>query len=179
LPREATPCDRPGGSSPERQQARTGRGGLCTEKLTNYSDAPGRYDGPEGVFPDGKSTCVGPDRESGMRKRGHHYVDTWKLVLDGSGRVERLTHFNNYPEYKAPNPVVSDGGRYMAFQTAKVGGPGGSAEASSSATSSIFLYDEDLSRDVFPPIQQTSLVEKPPVAPAGFRAAGATGGATG
>jgi hypothetical protein len=49
--------------------------GLCTEKLTNYSDAPDRYDEPEGAFPGGKPTCVGPDRESGMRKKGHHYVD--------------------------------------------------------------------------------------------------------
>jgi hypothetical protein len=50
--------------------------GLCTEKLTNYSDAPGQYDEPEGAFPDGKSTCVGLDRESGMRKKkGHHYID--------------------------------------------------------------------------------------------------------
>jgi hypothetical protein len=49
--------------------------GLCTEMLTNYSDAPGRYDEPEGAFPGGKPTCVGSDRESGMRKKGHHYVD--------------------------------------------------------------------------------------------------------
>ena len=26
--------------------------GLCTEELTNYSDAPGRYDEPEGTSPD-------------------------------------------------------------------------------------------------------------------------------
>jgi hypothetical protein len=57
---------------------------------------PGRYDEPEGTFPGGKPTCVGPDPESGMRKKGHHYVDIWKLVLDGSGRMERLTHFNNF-----------------------------------------------------------------------------------
>ena len=49
--------------------------GLCTEKLTNYSDAPGRYDEQEGTSPGGKPACVGPDRESGMRKKGHHYVD--------------------------------------------------------------------------------------------------------
>jgi hypothetical protein len=49
--------------------------GLCTEKLTDYSGAPGRHGEPEGIFPDGKSTCVGSDRESGMRKKGHHYVD--------------------------------------------------------------------------------------------------------
>ena len=34
-----------------------------------------RHGEPEGIFPDGKSTCVGSDRESGMRKKGHHYVD--------------------------------------------------------------------------------------------------------
>ena len=44
--------------------------------------------------------------------------------------MERLTHFNDYPGYKAPNPVVSDGGRYTAFQTARVGVGRG-----------IFLYD--------------------------------------
>jgi hypothetical protein len=49
--------------------------GLCSEKLTNYSDSPGRHDGPAGISPDGKPTCVEPDRESGMRKQGHHYVD--------------------------------------------------------------------------------------------------------
>jgi hypothetical protein len=49
--------------------------GVCTEKLTDHSDALGRHDGPEGTFPDGKSTCVGPDRESGMGKRRHHYID--------------------------------------------------------------------------------------------------------
>jgi hypothetical protein len=46
--------------------------GLCTEKLTNSSDAPGRYDEPGGTFPGGKPTCVAPDRESGMEKNGHH-----------------------------------------------------------------------------------------------------------
>jgi len=30
--------------------------GLCTENLTDYSDAPGRHDQPEGISPDGKST---------------------------------------------------------------------------------------------------------------------------
>jgi hypothetical protein len=34
--------------------------GLCTEERTNYSDAPGRHDGPEGTFSGGKPTCVGP-----------------------------------------------------------------------------------------------------------------------
>jgi hypothetical protein len=107
--------------------------GLCTETLTNYSDAPGRHDGPEGTLPGGKPNCIGPDRESGMRKREHHYIDIWKLALDG--RMELLTHFNNYPALKAPNPAVSAGGWYMAFQMAKVGGRPGSAGAPSSTTS--------------------------------------------
>jgi hypothetical protein len=96
--------------------------------------ALGRDDGPEGTSPGGKPTCVAPDRESGMRKKGHHYSDIWRLALGGSGRVERLTHFNNYPALKAPNPAVSAGGRYMAFQTARVGGAAGAGRGT-------FLYD--------------------------------------
>jgi hypothetical protein len=34
----------------------------------------------------------------------------------------RLTHFNRYPGFKSPNSVVSDDGRYKAFQMARVGG---------------------------------------------------------
>jgi hypothetical protein len=33
--------------------------------------------------------------------------------------LERLTHFSDYPGYKASNPVVSDDGRFIAFQLAK------------------------------------------------------------
>jgi len=32
-----------------------------------------------------------------------------------------MTYFNDYPGYKASNPVVSDDGRFMAFQYAIVG----------------------------------------------------------
>jgi hypothetical protein len=41
--------------------------------------------------------------------------------LDGSARTERVTLFSNYAGYKASNPVVSDDGRYMAFQVANRG----------------------------------------------------------
>jgi len=32
-----------------------------------------------------------------------------------------MTFFSDYPGYKASNPVVSDDGRYIAFQVAKRG----------------------------------------------------------
>lgn len=95
---------------------------LETGKVTNYSNAPGQYDEPEGIFPDGKHTLVECDKHI---LKGSQYDDIYKLALDGSGRTERLTHFNDYAGYKASNPVVSDDGRYIAFQFARVGDPAG------------------------------------------------------
>ena len=89
---------------------------LATKKVTNLSNAPDEYDEPEGVFPDGKFTLVECDRQN---KLGSRHVDLWKLRLDGGGYVERLTFFSDYPGYKSSNPVVSDDGRFMAFQMAK------------------------------------------------------------
>jgi hypothetical protein len=89
---------------------------LATKKVTNLSNAPDEYDEPEGVFPDGKFTLVECDKQN---KLGSTHVDLWKLRLDGGGYVERLTFFSDYPGYKASNPVVSDDGRFMAFQMAK------------------------------------------------------------
>ncbi len=88
---------------------------LITKKVTNYSNAPGQYDEPEGIFPDGKHTLVECDKQN---LKGSGYVDLWKLKLDGSGAYERLTYFSDYPGYKASNPVVSDDGRFVAFQMA-------------------------------------------------------------
>ena len=48
--------------------------------------------------------------------------------------MERLTHSNNHPGLKSPNPVVSDDGRYMAFQTARVGRVAGAGQGT-------FLHD--------------------------------------
>ena len=48
--------------------------------------------------------------------------------------MERLTYFNKYPGYKASNPVVSDDGRFMAFQMAQSQDPAGVGYG-------IFLYD--------------------------------------
>lgn len=97
---------------------------LITKKITNYTNRPDRYDEPEGVFPDGKymmveSTRHYPERDSG--RTTWDYIDLYKLTLDGSGRMERITFFNEGGKYKATNPVVSDNGRLMAFQYSVVG----------------------------------------------------------
>ena len=89
---------------------------LVTKKVTNYSNSPGQYDEPEGVFPDGQYTLVECDKQN---LKGPGNVDLWKLKLDGSGQYERLTFFSDYPGYKASNPVVSDDGKFIAFQMAK------------------------------------------------------------
>jgi len=89
---------------------------LATRKVTNYSLAPGQYDEPEGIFPDGQSTLVECDKQN---LKGSNHIDLWRLRLDGSGATERLTWFSDYPGYKASNPVVSDDGRSIAFQLAK------------------------------------------------------------
>ncbi|MDP2897327.1 MAG: hypothetical protein Q8Q12_12365 [bacterium] len=110
---------------------------LETKKVVNYSEAPDQYDEPEGIFPDGKWTLVESDRaarEKGLK--GSQYIDIWKLRLDGSRYIERVTYFSDYPGYKASNPVVSDDGRFTAFQMAKVADPAGVGRG-------IFIYDLD------------------------------------
>lgn len=104
---------------------------LVTKKVTNYSNSPNQYDEPEGIFPDGKSTLVECDKQNG---KGPGFVDLWRLQLDGSGKYERLTYFSDSPGYKASNPVVSDDGRFIAFQMAK------STEAAG-VGHGIFIYD--------------------------------------
>jgi hypothetical protein len=48
--------------------------------------------------------------------------------------MERLTRFADVPTYRASNPVVSDDGRFMAFQMARSGQAAGVGYG-------IFLYD--------------------------------------
>ncbi len=93
-----------------------------TAEVVNYSKAPNQYDEPEGIFPDGRHTLVECDAHS---HKGSDSIDLYKLALDGSSKSQRVTFFNNYPGYKASNPVVSDDGRYIAFQFAKQGDPAG------------------------------------------------------
>jgi Tol biopolymer transport system component len=106
---------------------------LTTKALTNYSKAPGIYDEPEGVFPDGKYTLVESDHQN-PAGTGFDRADIFKLALDGSGSVTRMTCFANVPTYRASNPVVSDDGRYMAFQMGRTGVAAGTGWG-------IFLYD--------------------------------------
>jgi hypothetical protein len=101
---------------------------LKTHEVTNFSKAPGTYNEVEGIFPDGKYTCVEGDRQveqlGGTHGAGN--IDIWKLRLDGTGKdFVRLTRFNDYEGGKASNPVVSTDGRFMAFQTARTTDPAG------------------------------------------------------
>jgi Tol biopolymer transport system component len=113
---------------------------LVTKKVTNYSNSPGQYDEPEGIYPDGQYTLVECDKQN---LKGSGYVDLWRLKLDGSGAYERLTHFSDYPGYKASNPVVSDDGKFIAFQMAK------SREAAG-VGHGIFVYDIEKARNAKP-----------------------------
>ncbi len=106
---------------------------LASKKVSNLTNSPEEYDEPEGVFPDGKHTLVECDRQN---KQGSTHVDIWKLRLDGAGYAGRLTFFSDSPGYKASNPVVSDDGRWMAFQMAK------STDAAGVGYG-IFVYDLD------------------------------------
>jgi hypothetical protein len=95
---------------------------LETGKTIDFSKAPGTYNEVEGIFPDGKYTCVEADRQVAELggKRGSSNIDIWKLKLDGTGKdMIRITRFNDFEGGKASNPVVSTDGRFMAFQTAK------------------------------------------------------------
>ncbi|MGE5645498.1 MAG: TolB family protein [Acidobacteriota bacterium] len=95
---------------------------LETGAVTNFSKAPGTYNEPEGIFPDGKHTCVEADRQVRELggKGGAGQIDIWRLALDGTGKdFVRLTRFNDYEGWKASNPVVSTDGRFMAFQVAR------------------------------------------------------------
>jgi Tol biopolymer transport system component len=96
---------------------------LDTGAVTNYSQAPDEYQECEGIFPNGEYACVEGDRQN---HKGPSFVDLWRLRLDGTGRdYVRLTHFSDFPGYKASNPTVSPDGHWMAFQLARSDEPAG------------------------------------------------------
>ena len=100
---------------------------LNTGKISRVSAIPNHHNEPEGIYPDGKHTLVESSRQfAGEKLRNAvQYIDIWKLSLDGKERWERITHFTDYKGYKSSNPVVSDDGRYIAFQMARLGDPAG------------------------------------------------------
>lgn len=95
---------------------------IASGEVINYSNAPDQYDEPEGIFHDGQFTTVECDKHN---TKGIHFNDIYKLALDGSGNMERITHFADYKGYKSTNPVISDDGKFMAFQYAREGDPAG------------------------------------------------------
>jgi WD40-like Beta Propeller Repeat len=101
---------------------------LATRAMTNLSRMPGTYNEVEGIFPDGQYTTVEADRqvETLGGNRGSGNIDIWKLKLDGTGKdFVRLTRFNDFEGGKASNPVISNDGRFMAFQSARTTDPAG------------------------------------------------------
>jgi hypothetical protein len=104
---------------------------LETKKVVKYTDTADTYDEPEGIYPDGRYTLVECDAQNHL---GPGHIDLWRLKLDGSGEYTRLTHFSDYLNYKCSNPVVSDDGRYIAFQMGHAGEGAGVGHG-------IFVYD--------------------------------------
>lgn len=95
---------------------------IASGKFQNLTRSPMYYDEPEGVFPDGKFTCV----EHGSSKNSAWpLIDIYKLKLDGSGEMQRMTYFTEYEGYKASQGVVSDDGKYLCFQMGKSGDEAG------------------------------------------------------
>lgn len=95
---------------------------LETGEFRNMTSSPCCYDEPEGIFPDGRFTCV-------EHAPSHHAAwplpDLFKLRLDGSGEMKRLTYFSDYKGYKATQGVVSDDGKSLCFQIGKSGDEAG------------------------------------------------------
>lgn len=105
---------------------------LDSGEIRNYSQRWG-YDEAEGVFPDGRFAAVErePDTYT-LVPKGH--IDLWRVALDGSGRMDRLTRFSDFAGFGANNPVVSPDGRLMAFGLRDANGAHGNGRG-------IFLLD--------------------------------------
>ncbi len=87
-----------------------------TGEYRTITNSPCCYDEPEGIFPDGLHTLVehGPSEETAWP-----LLDLYKLKLDGSGAMQRLTHFTDFKGFKANQGVISDDGKYLCFQIGK------------------------------------------------------------
>ena len=91
---------------------------LNTGKVTTYRKIAGEYNEVEGIYPSGEYALVESSRE--QVKHNSSYIDIWRLKLEpDSPDFVRMTHWGDYPGYKASNPVVSPDGRTIAFQSAR------------------------------------------------------------
>ena len=104
---------------------------LETKKVTNYTQSPEVYDEVEGVSPDGQYALIECDQQN---HGGPGHIDLWKLNLNNPADYKRLTFFSDYPGYKASNPVVSDDGKFFAFQM-------GMAKNAAGVGNGVFIYD--------------------------------------
>lgn len=59
-----------------------------TGKVANYSNAPGQYEEPEGIFPDGRHTLVECDKHI---LKGSQYDDIYKLDLVGYEKAKKTS----------------------------------------------------------------------------------------
>jgi len=85
---------------------------LDTGTIRALTNGDTRFEECEGIFPDGKYTCIERGAVPGT-------ADIWKLKLDGSGEAKRITYFNDYKGFRASNPSISNDGKFMAFQMAR------------------------------------------------------------
>ena len=69
---------------------------------------------PEGAFPNGGYTCL---ESTFLNEKGQHGCEILRMKVDGSEPPVRLTYFSKiWNRFKATNPVISDDGKWMAFQ---------------------------------------------------------------
>ncbi|MEX2459184.1 MAG: hypothetical protein WD770_09375 [Actinomycetota bacterium] len=98
---------------------------LETGRIADYSRSPW-YEEPEGIDPAGRYLLVERDLAI-VAFPGE--LDIWRLTLDCSGDLERLTTFNHHDNYGATNPVVAPDGRRFAFQLEQDGSEHGQGHA--------------------------------------------------
>ena len=109
---------------------------LVTKKVVNYSNAPVNTTSLRVFFPAVIThSWSATSRTSWVRGTS---------ICGNSGSTaaaltERLTYFSDYPGYKASNPVVSDDGRFIAFQLAK-------ASEAAGVGHGIFIFDVEKAR---------------------------------
>ena len=92
---------------------------LDTGQVITYRGIEKEFNEAEGLSPDGKWVLVesGPAVELAKRP-----IDLWKLILEPNGKnFVRLTRWGDYLGYKATNPDVSPDGKWIAFQSGRVG----------------------------------------------------------